>query len=973
MGKIRVGLFALALGFGCTDADELADAESLGDVSSGGERDGAPRRADVVDDFERPDGAELGRTTVGGYAWHTSSKHAARLSDGALWPSPEEVQLEQLTVDDFSLQIRVRGEGPWSVGYRQRGATGYRLVASEGTIALVRGAQTLATTEIDGSARWRRLAVLVEGSVHRIEFDGAVVLGAIDPDGPPDGALWLTGDGTVAFDDLDLRSARPSESADGNVSPGSSRLAAATLSGGEGDGGGDPPAGPYFAGGGGGGGGAGGGGGGGAGADAGAADASLPEPTDADIRDVVAPPADLTVPTTLYKMTRFLFDGPTPQQVGADLNELTPSRVALVHGYAHDAWGQPLAGVEVFAVGHPEFGSSVTRSDGSYDFVVTGGLPLALALRRDGYLTLHRHVATKAGDSHRLDDAILIQSDSESSPIAFVDPIEVHHAFTLNDGLPDRMATIMFRQGTQATMVFADESTEPLPDMTVRLTEYTVGPDGPDRMPARLPPGTAYNYALEISADEAEAAGAVSVQLDTSAALYVDNFLGWPVGTIVPSGTYNRSVGRWRGERDGRVIEIVGVDGLGRAEIDIDYDADGAPATAQQLEALGFTDAERTELASIYAPGARLWRVEIDHFTPYDLNPAGAASGEPPPDGLGPDLGGGSCSYEGAGSILEYDNQGLGEQVGVAGTPFTLSYRSARTRGAPNRGMSVDVMGPNPPDDVSGGVLLVEVGGRTLYASAPPAPHAYAHLQWDGLDAYGRSMQGPQPATVCVGWAFPDLPISLGTTGEGGGGGNSSSGSASFGGQPRAAFAVHLIGGPANTVYLLKCYGNGKSVAAANIGAITKADKFRLGGLDAQTISDGLGGWTVDVHHTLARATSTLYLGDGREREVSDEALWTAQRFAGNRVTDAGVIEGPATGAIFNGASAIAVDRQGNVYIGTPGLVRRIASDGTTEVVAGTVNDPDQDGVVTASNRNRSGRLISGVRNHTGPGIDPRS
>ena len=256
----------------------------------------------------------------------------------------------------------------------------------------------------------------------------------------------------------------------------------------------------------------------------------------------------------------------------------------------------------------------------------------------------------------------------------------------------------------------------------------------------------------------------------------------------------------------------------------------------------------------------------------------------------------------------------------------------------------MNVTGDSPPPDLVGAVLLVTVGGRTLTANTGPAPNTYAELQWDGLDAFGRPMQGPQPIDLCIAWAFPPgaaevQPAPAGSTDSTGAPTGTTAGGTSFGNAPLGAYQVHLPGNPLGHDHLLlKCYGNGKSVAAAEIGAITKADKFRLGGLDTLTLSDGLGGWTVDQHHTLARATSTLYRGDGRERELSDEALWVAQRFAGNRSpqSTSAIIGESATGVSFVNPNAIAVDPSGSVYVATAGLVRVIRPDGTTELVAGT-------------------------------------
>ena len=338
--------------------------------------------------------------------------------------------------------------------------------------------------------------------------------------------------------------------------------------------------------------------------------------------------------------------------------------------------------------------------------------------------------------------------------------------------------------------------------------------------------------------------------------------------------------------------------------------------------------------------------VDINHFTPYDINPSGGDSvGEPPEDDKRPQMSEDATEPKlGCGSIIEIENQGLGETMPVAGTPFTLHYRSARTRGGPNRGLSVDVTGADPPANLVGGVLLVSVAGRTLTAVTGPDPNSVAEIQWDGLDAFGRPVQGPQPIDLCVGWAFPweggdSQPAPAGSTDASGGPGPGAN-EPTFGQPPMGAYRVHVPGTPfTSRETLLKCYGNGKSVAAAQAGGITQAGKYRLGGLDAQTISDGLGGWTVDVHHTLARSTATLYRGDGTEREVSDEAMWVATRFAGNRAGTGTVsLEGTAIGAQYAGPSAIDVDRHGNVYVGTPGLVRKIGIDGEGVIVAGTPN-----------------------------------
>ena len=189
----------------------------------------------------------------------------------------------------------------------------------------------------------------------------------------------------------------------------------------------------------------------------------------------------------------------------------------------------------------------------------------------------------------------------------------------------------MSAQVTQATMMLADGSSQPLPSMHVRATEYTVGSSGPQAMPGQLPQTSAYTYASDFTADEALAAGAVAITFTKPAISYNENFLGFPVGTTVPAGHYDPGAGLWAPDDNGRVVKILGVSG-GLASLDVD--GNNLPATQQELDALGITNAELQQLAALYTTGQTLWRVPTSHFTPWDMNwPYG-----PPTDTIHPKL-----------------------------------------------------------------------------------------------------------------------------------------------------------------------------------------------------------------------------------------------------------------------------------------------------------------------------------------------
>ena len=104
---------------------------------------------------------------------------------------------------------------------------------------------------------------------------------------------------------------------------------------------------------------------------------------------------------------------------------------------------------------------------------------------------------------------------------------------------------------------------------------------------------------------------------------------------------------------------------------------------AATLAVLAISEAERQHLASLYQPGQSFWRVPITHFTPWDCNwPAGpppfAESPRQPEPRRNTPLDDPACQ---GGSIIECQNQVLGEVVGITGTPFSLNYRSDRNPG----------------------------------------------------------------------------------------------------------------------------------------------------------------------------------------------------------------------------------------------------------------------------------------------------
>ena len=355
-----------------------------------------------------------------------------------------------------------------------------------------------------------------------------------------------------------------------------------------------------------------------------------PDPED------VAPPIDDTVPDDIYDDSAFIYSGEDKIQDGVDPGVMEATRVAVLRGqvFVRDATG--LAGVKVTILDHSQFGWTYTRADGKYDLVVNGGTTLTLNYEHSGYLPAQRQITVPWRDYTWLPDVALVPLDSRVTPVDFLQP-QVAQGSVVTDEAGTRQATLFFPQGTQAKMATPGGPGKILNSLSVRLTEYTVGENGAESMPALLPPQIAYTYCVELTADEA---GTGTVEFSQPVAFYLENYLDFPVGDIVPVGYYDRAEAAWVPSQNGRIVEVVAVH---EGVADLDIDGDGAADDQAALTALGVTDEERLQLGELYAAGQSLWRVPLAHFSPWDCNwPWGLgegaeAPGQGPPEGYDPE------------------------------------------------------------------------------------------------------------------------------------------------------------------------------------------------------------------------------------------------------------------------------------------------------------------------------------------------
>ncbi|MBL8247055.1 MAG: hypothetical protein JNK95_01660 [Candidatus Competibacter sp.] len=450
--------------------------------------------------------------------------------------------------------------------------------------------------------------------------------------------------------------------------------------------------------------------------------------------ETVAPPVDATVATSNYAASQFLYTGANPIQTSVAPGTIEPKRAAVLRGQVRDRNNAPLPAVVITVLNHPEFGQTLSRADGMFDLAVNGGGYLTVNYQRSGYLPAQRQINVPWQDFAVLEEVILIARDAKvtSIDLTHATTMQVAQGSVVTDQDGTRQPALLIQPGTTASRIMPDGGAQPLTTLSLRFTEYTVGANGPQAMPAPLPPTSAYTYAVELSADEAPIKkNGQDVIFNQPVVFYVTNFLNFPVGGEVPVGYYDNTQAAWKAINNGRIVKILSVSG-GLAQLDVN--GSGAPADAA---ALGVTDAERAQLAGLYPVGASLWRVRLTHLSTWDCNwPAGPPRDAEPPKVVEPESGDNQNPDDpdcASGSIIECENQTLGERIPVVGSGLSLNYRSSRVPGrVAARTLTIPLSGASIPASLKRIDVKIDIAGRGINLGHFPAqPNQVITYTWD--------------------------------------------------------------------------------------------------------------------------------------------------------------------------------------------------------------------------------------------------
>ncbi len=582
----------------------------------------------------------------------------------------------------------------------------------------------------------------------------------------------------------------------------------------------------------------------------------------------------------------------------ATIESYDAKRFALTTGLVKDSMATALSGVSVTVLGHPEYGSAQTDSTGRFSIPVNGGGAITYVYQKQGFITSHRQVNVPWNGIATAEPMVMIPEDTAATTVSFngnPSTVITHRSSTTTDVSGSRALTMVFTGDNRAYVKDANGNEVPLTTITTRATEFST----PESMPAKLPPTSAFTYCSELSVD-----GAKNVRFEKPVTAYVENFLNFKVGEIVPVGSYDRDKGIWMPEPDGVVVRLLDTNGDGIVDA-YDNVGDGLPHGT----VVGLND------PTIYRPGATYWQAQVTHFSAWDWNwPWGPPADAQYPNPGGPPMANNKVSDDDCnkvGSYIECRSRIVHEDISIPGTDLTLHYASDRVKGYIS-GIFVPVSGSSVPTSLKNIIVRLELAGLTFEKTLPAAPNQTANFQWDGKDYLGNQAYGTATANVSIGFVYSGVYYSA-----------SPQNITSHWGLPGDSPAT-----PPGAV---------EGIRAREELITWKRDTIHINKPSHSYAKGTIGeGWTLSSQHSISpNEPSLLYKGDGTAIDLS--RILMINTIAGKGFNCDIGDGGPAINACAT-PRKVTVDGAGNIYIPSNYHIRKIDPNGIITTIAGNGN-----------------------------------
>ncbi len=423
-----------------------------------------------------------------------------------------------------------------------------------------------------------------------------------------------------------------------------------------------------------------------------------------------------------------------------------PKAFGLFTGLVKDKYGAPISDVTISVHNQPEYGSVKTNSNGRFIIPVDAGTR-KLVYRKPGYLTLHREEASNSNTWTYFNDVIMLEYDAKVTAINLLDTNpQTHTSTVVTDQAGSRSTTLVFSGISSATIKSSDGSVRPLDNnFSVRATEYEL----PQSMPAGLPVESAFTYCSELQIPGVRDDDTVT--FDKPVVMYVDNFLNFNVGEIVPIGYYDRNDGEWKASDNGVVVKLLDSNSDGFVD-GLDIDGDNL---ADDINNNGETFDEVVGIEN-YDVGKTYWRGSFNHFTPWDYNwpylpPSDAVEPQQSLIETGEDNNDEECKA--VNSYVKPYPQAFHEDIPIVGSGIALHYSSQRTEGYKHK-ISLQVSGDSIPSSLTEMIAKLEIGGKLYERTFSPEANKETEFIWDGTDPSGKRVKGAVRGKVSIGYKY---------------------------------------------------------------------------------------------------------------------------------------------------------------------------------------------------------------------------
>ena len=482
----------------------------------------------------------------------------------------------------------------------------------------------------------------------------------------------------------------------------------------------------------------------------------IPDPEDPDMDGDGVPNIDDAFPKDPDAWEEVLDDS----SFGSDYQDAIPpdadpeafdtKKFSLVRGTILDPGEVAIEGVAVSVLEHPEYGSVTTDENGEFTIPVNGGSTLTLHFEDEDFTPAQRFVEVPWNDIVVIPEVQLVNWDPVQSQVFLngdPDDVQVHTSVA-----SEHPVTVALK-GDNLLVGETDDGELILTDTAViSATEY----ENPDQMPGELPSTSEFTYCVDLKVE-----GFKNVEFDQPVLLWTRNFLDFEVGTIVPTGYYDREDGKWKPMEDGVVVRLLDDDGDGLVD-SLDWDDDGLPDDLD-LDGDLADEVAGIDLELDAEPLDTYWRVPVIHFSPVDCNwPASGPppDAEPPPetppevDNPDDDPDEDDPCRQGGYSEVDVRARILHESIPVPGTDMALHYSSSWVPGY-QIPVDIGVSGPSVPASLESISVNYSIAGRAYSEELPPEPDQQIHYLWDGRDFMGNLVNQRMKFNVEVGYKYP--------------------------------------------------------------------------------------------------------------------------------------------------------------------------------------------------------------------------